>query len=107
MTDEVSVSSLIETPQEKSQTSDSSITGGTNTSYTLLLGAIVICLVVFLLYHAYSCFCDNQEIEPYLNTQPRTDPQSDKAFDVDTEVQKLSQMQEQHLEKLHHARTDN
>ena len=76
-------------------------------SYTLLLALIVTCLVVFLMYHAYSCFCVNQETEPYINEQPRTDTQDEKTFDVDDEVSKLSQMQEQYLEKLQQARTGN
>jgi cell division protein FtsL len=105
--EEIPVSSLIDTSQEVSPKIPVTIGGDVNSSYTFLLVAVVICLVLFLIYHAYSCFCVNQEIEPYLNTQPRTDTQSDKAFDVDDEVQKLSQMQEQYLEKLQRARTGN
>ena len=69
-------------------------TGGEGSSYTFLLAVIVICLVLFLMYHAYSCFCTNQDTEPYINKQPRTDPQDDHPFDVDDEVKKLIQMQE-------------
>lgn len=76
-------------------------------TYTYLLALIVICLVIFMLYHAYSCFCENQDIEPYINEQPRTDPQSDKAFDVDQEVKKLLQLQEQYLEQLQRTRLGN
>jgi cell division protein FtsL len=104
MSEESPVSSLIDTSQENTpEIPAKTISGGGNSSYTFLLVAVVICLVLFLIYHAYSCFCINQEIEPYLNTQPRTDIQSDKAFDVDDEVKKLSQMQEQYLEKLQRA----
>ena len=105
--EEIPVSSLIDTSPDRSPETPAITGGDDNSSYTFLLVAVVICLVLFLIYHAYSCFCINQEIEPYLNTQPRTDTQSDKAFDVDDEVQKLSQMQEQYLEKLQRARTGN
>lgn len=79
-------------------------------SYTYVLIAIVIILVLFLIYHAYSCFCNNQNLdlsEPYIDGSPRTDTQSDKSFDVENEVQKLIQLQEQYLEKLQRSRMDN
>jgi hypothetical protein len=79
-------------------------------SYTYILIAIVVILILFLIYHAYSCFCSNQDLdmlEPYINGSPRTDVQSDKSFDVEDEVQKLIQLQEQHLEKLQRSRSDN
>ena len=101
-------SSIIETQdntidkQEISVSSESS-----NGSYTLLLAFIVICLVLFLMYHAYSCFCINQETEPYINEQPRSDVQADKEFDVDIEVKKLTDLQEEYLEKLQRSRTGN
>ena len=101
------MSSLIDTTPNTPPIPADVVGGDGNSSYTLLLVAVVICLVIFLMYHAYSCFCINQEIEPYINTQPRSDPQSDKAFDVDDEVQKLSQMQEQYLEKLQRGRVGN
>lgn len=81
-----------------------------NGSYTYILIAVVVILVLFLIYHAYSCFCINQELdiaEPYIDGSPRTDTQSDKSFDVENEVQKLIQLQEQYLEKLQRSRMDN
>jgi hypothetical protein len=107
MSEEITVSSLIDTSQEGSPKIPATIGIDGNHSYTFLLVAVVICLVLFLIYHAYSCFCINQDIEPYLNTQLSTDTQRDNAFDVDDEVQKLSQMQEQYLEKLQQASTGN
>jgi hypothetical protein len=107
MSEEILVSSLIDTSHEDSPKIPATIGDSGSSSYTFLLGVVVICLVLFLIYHAYSCFCINQEIEPYLNTQPRTDTPSDNAFDVDDEIQKLSQMQEQYLEKLHQVKTGN
>jgi uncharacterized CHY-type Zn-finger protein len=80
------------------------------TSYTYLLIASVVCLMIFLCYHAYSCFQCNKDInfaEPYINGSPRDDPQDDNAFDVGKEVKKLIQMQEKFLEKLENARRGN
>ena len=94
-------SSLIETKSEP--------TKPVNT-YTYLLAIIVVVLVLFLVYHAYSCFYINQELdftEPYINPQPRSDPQDDNPFDVDSEVKKLIQLQEQYLEKLQRSRLGN
>jgi hypothetical protein len=83
---------------------------GRNISYTYLLAIIVVILVLFLVYHAYSCFCVNQNLdfsEPYINKQPRSDPQDDNPFDVGDEVKKLIQLQEQYLEKLQRSRMGN
>jgi hypothetical protein len=80
------------------------------TSYTYVLVALVICLMVFLFYHAHCCFQANQGLnfhEPYINESPRDDPQDDNSFDVGKEVKKLIQMQEQFLEKLERARKGN
>lgn len=79
-------------------------------SYTIILAIIVVILVLFIIYHAYSCFCINQNLdfsEPYINKQPRTDPQDDNAFDVESEVKKLIQLQEQYLEKQQRSRMGN
>lgn len=88
------------------------IKGGNNEqkSYTHILIIVIILLLIFLFYHAYSCFQVNQDItflESYKNGPPRSDPQSDNAFDVEKEVKKLIQMQEQFLEKLQQARRGN
>lgn len=100
-------SSLIETtPVKKDETKSKPA----NNTYTYLLAIIVVVLVLFLLYHAYSCFYINQELdftEPYINPQPRSDPQDDNPFDVDSEVKKLIQLQEQYLEKLQRSRLGN
>lgn len=101
-------SSLIEEiPSEQNTDKTQTIGGASSGSYTILLALIVICLVLFLMFHAYSCFCINQEIEPYINEQPRTDVQVDKEFDVDNEVEKLIQTQEEYLEKLQRSRIGN
>jgi hypothetical protein len=83
---------------------------GGKASYTYLLAIIVVILVVFLIYHAYSCFCNNQELEfsePYINGSPRTDTPADNSFDVDDEVKKLIEMQETFLEELQNSRMEN
>lgn len=79
-------------------------------SYTYVLVVVVILLMMFLCFHAYTCFHTNQNmnfLEPYINGPPRTDTQADKPFDVDKEVKKLIQMQERFLEKLEQARRGN
>lgn len=84
--------------------------GNESNSYTYMLVIVIILLLMFLCYHAYSCFHTNQNmnfLEPYKNGSPRSDPQSDDAFDVDKEVKKLIQMQERFLEKLQQARRGN
>lgn len=91
---------------------DENITKGGNKpkSYTYMLIIVILLLLIFLCYHAYSCFQMNQDIiflESYKNGPPRSDPQSDNAFDVEKEVKKLIQMQERFLEKLQQARRGN
>lgn len=75
--------------------------------YTMMLSVCVVVIILFLIYHSYSCFCNNRESdvgESYINEQPRTDIQTDNSFDVDSEVKKLVQFQERHLEKLQRSR---
>lgn len=99
-------SPLITTGNPEISTINTSV-GDRNMSYTYLLAIIVVILVLFLVYHAYSCFCSNQDLnfsESYINGSPRTDPPDDNPFDVDDEVKKLIQLQEQYIEKLQSSR---
>ena len=78
--------------------------------YTYMLAIIIVIVVVFIMYNSYSYFCINRDSdisEPYINTQPRDDPPGDNAFDVESEVKKLVQMQEEYLETLQRSRLGN
>ena len=71
---------------------------------------VLIILVFFIICHTYYCFCENRDLEcneDYINGPPRTDPQFDEAFDVEREVKKLIQLQEEYLEKLQRYRLGN
>lgn len=84
------------------------LTGDKYKSYTCILAVIIVCIIILGCYYAYSCFCANQDIEEsYINKQPRTDQPGDKAFDVDAEIKKLIQLQEQYLAKLQKSRLGN
>ena len=75
--------------------------------YKYVIPILIVCIVVFVFYQAYVRFYENQHSEPYINPQPRTDPQSDKSFDVDAEVKKLIQSQEKYLAELQKSRLGN
>jgi predicted negative regulator of RcsB-dependent stress response len=74
-----------------------------NSTYKIMLIGVVVIVLLFVVWHSYSCFTTNQLIsfpETYVNEQPRTDPQSDDSFDVNDEIKKLIQLQENHLGKI-------
>jgi hypothetical protein len=72
--------------------------------YTYFLAFVVLCLMLLLLRHTYKCFQKNKCVEPFIIKQPRTDIQSDKSFDnsfdMDSEVKKLTIMQEKYLNSI-------
>ena len=102
-------SSIIENTNKTEIPSDQTKTVASST-YKLLLCVIIICVVLFIFFHATSCYHYNKNItfkESYINGSPRDDPQDDNSFDVGKEVKKLIQLQEQFLEKLERARKGN
>lgn len=75
-------------------------------TYTHILGVIIIGLVVYLLYYSYSCFYENQDLnnEPFIEKTVKTGIDDDQVFDVDSEVNKLRQLQEKYLVSLNAKR---
>lgn len=83
----------------------SKIGGKIGSWQTCLMGLMVIALVVYILYYSYSCFCENQNFdEAFIEKTVKTGTESDKSFDVDTEITRLSDLQEQYLEKINSRR---
>ena len=71
--------------------------------YTYFLAFIVVCLILVFLYYKYKCFQSNRCTkiqQPFVIRQPRSDTQTDKSFDMDEEVRKLTMMQEKYLKSL-------
>lgn len=65
--------------------------------------ALVVLLVIYIMYYSYSCFCSNQALgspEKFTEKTVKSGVDSDKSFDIDAEVQRLSDLQEQYLRKL-------
>lgn len=78
---------------------------GENSWYTYALAGIVIVLVLYMFYYSYSCFCENQELsENFIEKTVKTGIDSDRSFDVSSEVKKLSQLQEQYLQQINSKR---
>lgn len=77
-----------------------------NKYITYILAAIVVSLVLYLLYYSYTCFCENQAIElsePFIEKTVKTGIDSDKSFDIDVEVNKLSERQEEYLKQINNS----
>ena len=69
--------------------------------------AVAVMLVVYLLYFSYSRFQINQSLsgnEPFIEKTVKTGTESDRSFDIDSEVRRLSDLQEQYLRKLNRNR---
>jgi hypothetical protein len=65
---------------------------------------IISLLIVYIFYYSYNSFCENQNSEPFIEKTVKTGIDADKSFDVDEEVKKLSDLQEQYLRKLNNQR---
>jgi uncharacterized membrane protein YvbJ len=68
--------------------------------YAMAITAIVVIIVIA--YYAYTSFYNNQE--GYVEWQDRTGVDADKSFDVDAEVQRLSDIQEEYLRQINAQR---
>jgi hypothetical protein len=72
---------------------------------TYLLGTVAVLLVLYIFYYSYTCFCNNQHFdEPFIEKTIKTGIDDDRSFDVDVEVKRLSDIQEQYLRKLNTRR---
>lgn len=93
---------------EKSETETETKKYGGDTGIplqTYLLGAVAILLVLYIFYYSYTCFCDNQRLdEPFIEKTIKTGIDDDISFDVDVEVKRLSDLQEQYMRKLNTRR---
>jgi hypothetical protein len=58
-------------------------------------------LISYIFYYSYNNFCENQKSEPFIEKTIQTGIKDDKSFNVDDEVKRLSDLQEQYLNKLH------
>lgn len=66
---------------------------------TILL-VIIICLLFIIFLYACKCFYKNRDCtEPYKTDQQRTDIQ-EKSFDIEMEIQKLSQQQNDNIVRI-------
>lgn len=104
---EVAKSEILE---QVSELKSNTIVKSENIKYKYLLYAIIICAIMFLLFHAFTCFQKNkcQDFqEPYINRSTRDDPQVIDSFDVEYEVKKLIKLQEKFLQKLQASRMGN
>jgi hypothetical protein len=72
--------------------------------YTLSI--VVIVIIFYILYKSYNNFYANQDTEPFIEKTIKTGIDDDKSFDVDTEVSRLSNMQESYLKKLNSRRNN-
>jgi len=68
--------------------------------YVVIIGL----LIVYIFYYSYNSFCENQNSEPFIEKTIRTGIDDDRSFDVDAEVKRLSDLQEQYLRKLNNQR---
>jgi hypothetical protein len=69
--------------------------------YGMIIAIAVV--VLLIIYYSYSCFCFNQTLggnEPFIEKTVKSGTDSDKSFDIDAEVRRLSDLQEQYLRKL-------
>lgn len=78
--------------------------GWSSTCYRYGMMLCIGALCLYILYYSYCNFCDNQNIEPYIEKTVRTGIADDKSFDVEAEVKRLSDMQEKYLRKLNSQR---
>jgi len=72
---------------------------------------VVVFLILCVIVYAYIQFQKNKEsddnCEQFINGSPKTDPQSDKSYDIYSEVESLIKSQEEYLEKIQRQRLDN
>jgi hypothetical protein len=72
---------------------------------------VVVFLILCVIVYAYIQFQKNKEsddsCEQFINGSPRTDPQTDKSYDIYSEVDSLIKSQEEYLEKIQRQRLDN
>ena len=60
----------------------------------------IVAIVIGILYYSYTCFCENQSLsltEPYTEKTEKSGIDDDNAFDVDSEINKLRELQEKYL----------
>ena len=71
-----------------------------------IIAAVIVAFVIYVFYYSYSCFQLNQAppLEPFIEKTIKTGTETDKSFDIDTEVRRLSDLQEKYLRDLNKAR---
>jgi len=71
------------------------------TVYTYILSFIIVGLILYLLYYSFCCFYNNQENNESFITKPiKTGIDSDKSFDIESEISKLRRAQENYLKSI-------
>lgn len=72
------------------------------TVYTYILSFIIVGLILYLLYYSFCCFYNNQEInnESFITKPIKTGIDSDKSFDIESEISKLRRAQENYLKSI-------
>jgi hypothetical protein len=70
--------------------------------YFYMTACVVVALLVYMLYYSYTCFYENQDLinEPFIEKTIQTGISDDKVFDVETEVNKLREFQENYLNSI-------
>jgi hypothetical protein len=68
--------------------------------YTYVLSLVVVVVVIGLMYHSYSCYCSNQDLynEGFTEETVKSGTDSDLSFDVDDQINKLTNSQEKYLD---------
>lgn len=96
-------SPFLEKQSDNTSNQDSTESDNKRSVYTYILAGIVISLVLYIFYYSYGCFQSNQDLainEGFIEKTIKSGPDSDKSFDMDSEIKRLSDMQEQFLRKL-------
>jgi len=64
-----------------------------------IFGFLSVCVLVYLMWYSYKSFYENQDLcyEPFISKTIKTGTDYDKVFDVESEVNKLREMQENFL----------
>ena len=82
---------------------NSSVTNtSSNNYYMYMVGFLIIAVIIYLLWTSYSCFYDNQDLfdDPFISGTIKSSPDDDIVFDVDGEINKLRELQENYLNNL-------
>jgi hypothetical protein len=84
-----------------SKDNETDIKKNNTTVYTYILSFIIVGLILYLLYYSYCCFYNNQENNESFITKPiKTGIDSDKSFDIESEISKLRRAQENYLKSI-------